>query len=106
LAEWVENLNSRAVDEIAKRMAKSSSSSQVAQTQVLIDLANQIQESCRNDREFIRAYQQDLQQFPRNSEELVQEYSSINEQIVKIGNFIRVVQIILVDVPGFIARCV
>jgi uncharacterized protein YjbI with pentapeptide repeats len=106
LAEWAENLNSRAVDEIAKRMSKSSSSSQVAQTQVLINLANQIQESCRKDREFIRAYQQDLQQFPRNSEELIYEYANINEQIVKIGNFIRVVQIILVDVPGFIARSV
>jgi uncharacterized protein YjbI with pentapeptide repeats len=106
LAEWAENLNRRAVDEIAKRMVKSPVSSQVAQTRVLIDLANQIQESCKKDREFIQAYQQDLQQFPRNSEELVQEYANINEQIVKIGNFIRVVQIILVDVPGFIARSV
>jgi len=37
-------------------------------------------------------------------EESAKEYANINEQIVKVGNFIRVVQIILIDVPGFIQR--
>jgi uncharacterized protein YjbI with pentapeptide repeats len=104
LSDWASNLNDKAIDEMAKLKAGSQSFVHIAQAQILLDLANNIQSTCEKDRVFIDAYQKDLQQFPRSPEELIQEYININEQLIKIGNFIRVVQTILVDVPGFIER--
>jgi uncharacterized protein YjbI with pentapeptide repeats len=104
LSDWANNLNLKAVGEMARLAVGSKSPKHIAQAQVLLDLANEIQSTCKKDREFIDAYQKERQKFSQSPEELIQEYDNINEQIVKIGNFIRVVQAILVDIPGFIER--
>jgi uncharacterized protein YjbI with pentapeptide repeats len=104
LSDWAVNLHNKAIDAIAKLRKNAASSRELNQAQVLLDLANQIQTQCGQDLAYIRAYQEDLQRFPQSSEELLQEYTNINNQIVKVGNFIKTVQIILVDIPGFIQR--
>jgi uncharacterized protein YjbI with pentapeptide repeats len=101
LDEWAEELR------IKVRLLKSPlPHAQVVNAEVLKSLANEIQASCVNTRRQIQIYRESLNSQVWTSEELTDEYFNINEQLIKIGNFIRVVQIILVDVPGFIARSI
>ena len=72
--------------------------------QLIENLVAEFQQSCVGARQNIYSYQSGLGKMAQTPEESAKEYANINEQIVKVGNFIRVVQIILIDVPGFIQR--
>jgi hypothetical protein len=88
-----------------ERMWLSGSAQDSLGVRVLEDLITQMKVSCLAARQTIYAYRLEMELSNWLPEDLTDEYDNINAQIVKVGNFIRVVQIILIDVPGFIARC-
>lgn len=92
LEEWIDTLSVRVAQE---RLMQS--------VQLMESLVAEMQRSCVIARQNIYSYQA-MSKMAQTSEESAKEYANINEQIVKVGNFIRVVQIILIDVPGFIHR--
>lgn len=80
--------------------------SAIAQSEVLRDFANEVQTSCIEARQAIFAYRVSSLSETWTAKEFIAEYNDINEQLGKIGIFNQIVQIILVDIPGFIARSV
>lgn len=92
LEEWINVLRVRVAQEQL-----------IQSVQLMESLVAELQRSCAIARRNIYGYQS-LGEMAQTSEESAVEYANINEQIVKVGNFIRVVQIILIDVPGFIHR--
>jgi uncharacterized protein YjbI with pentapeptide repeats len=93
LEEWIDTLRRRVNQEKLKR-----------NVQALEDLVTEFQRTCVLARQQIYHYQRHhsvLNQLPEDS---TKDYVNINEQIVNVGNIIRIVQIILVDLPGFIDR--
>jgi hypothetical protein len=105
LEEWSANLR-RTVSDIRVSLLSSAQTDiqAINAAETLSDLANELQTTCINARQSIYSYRVGFLTATWTADECTAEYDNINEQLVRIGNFIRVVQIILVDVPGFIAR--
>ncbi len=57
-----------------------------------------------NGQTALKEYRSYLEETVLNPEEVIRDYENINEQIIKVSNFIRIIQIIRVDLPGFIKR--
>lgn len=72
--------------------------------QNLLELVRKLQESSENARRSIEQYKLELRSPIWTTEEIAQEYVNINEQITKAGNFIRIIQVLLVDLPGYLRR--
>ncbi|MBW4516740.1 MAG: pentapeptide repeat-containing protein [Timaviella obliquedivisa GSE-PSE-MK23-08B] len=105
LGEWAENLRRKVSEERVSLLRRNPlDRSAIAQTEVLRDLANEVQTSCLESRHAIFAYRVSSLSETWTAKEFIAEYNDINEQLVKVSFFIQIVQIILVDVPGFIDR--
>jgi Na+/phosphate symporter len=52
----------------------------------------------------IKTYRSQLEETVFSPEEVVRAYENIGEQIIKISNFTEMIQLIQVDLPGFIQR--
>ncbi len=52
----------------------------------------------------VKNYRSQLEETVFNPEEVMREHENIGEQIIKISNFIKMIQHIQVDLPGFIQR--
>jgi uncharacterized protein YjbI with pentapeptide repeats len=94
LEEWVEALSLRVSQEKLQKR----------NVQVLEALVSEFLRSCVLARQQVYSYQLVCDVAHQSPEESTKDYVNINEQLVVVGNIIRIVQIILIDLPGFIDR--
>jgi uncharacterized protein YjbI with pentapeptide repeats len=94
LEEWVDTLGLRVSQEKLQRQ----------NVQVLEALVAELQRSCVLARQQVYTYQVSCNVTHQSAEESTKDYVNINEQMVWVGNIIRLVQIILIDLSGFIDR--
>lgn len=52
----------------------------------------------------IKNYRSQLEETVLSADDVVREYENIGEQIIKVSNFIKMIQYIQLDLPGFIQR--
>jgi cellulose biosynthesis protein BcsQ len=70
----------------------------------ITQLIGEFNESVVEIQTAIKNYRSQLEETVLTPEEVVREYENIGDQIIKISNFIKMIQHIQVDLPGFIQR--
>jgi cellulose biosynthesis protein BcsQ/uncharacterized coiled-coil protein SlyX len=71
---------------------------------ILSQLMTELNESVVEIQTAIKVYRSQLEETVLTPEEVMREYENIGDQIIKISNFIKMIQYIRVDLPGFIVR--
>jgi Na+/phosphate symporter len=70
----------------------------------ITQLIGEFNESVVEIQTTIKHYRSQLEETVLTPEEVVREYENIGDQIIKISNFIKTIEHIQVDLPGFIQR--
>jgi cellulose biosynthesis protein BcsQ len=93
-----------ALDNFRRSSEDSATVQQSKGFQNINELVNVLRTDTRNSKQSIEQYKREIRTPIWTHEEINQEYANINEQIIKIGNYTRVIQVILTDLPEFIRR--
>jgi cellulose biosynthesis protein BcsQ len=71
---------------------------------IISQLITKLNDSVVEIQTAIKTYRSQLEETVLSPEEVVREYENIGEQIIKVSNFIKMIQYIQLDLPGFIQR--
>jgi len=71
---------------------------------IIGQLITKLNDSSVEIQTMIKTYRSQLEETVFNPEEVLRVYENIDEQIIKVSNFIKMIQHIQVDLPGFIQR--
>ncbi len=71
---------------------------------IIGQLITKLNDSAVEIQTMIKTYRSQLEETVFNPEEVLRVYENIDEQIIKVSNFIKMIQHIQVDLPGFIQR--